>query len=377
VARPPSELPPDHAALLVQIKARIGRGQLRASLAVNAEMILLYWDIGRMIYQRQLTEGWGAKVIPELSRAIRAALPGMKGFSQRNIRRMVAFFREYEAEPPVRPEAAGLPPSNSASVIWPQAVAKLPKYPEAKEIGHLTAQIPWGHLVYLMERVKDRSTRHWYMWQVIDQGWSRNILQQMVRTHVHARQGAGVNNFDQQLSGEQSGLVGEMLKDPYVFDFLTLSEPFREKELESALIKHLEEFLIELGRGFSFVGRQHCLKVAGQEFFLDLLFYHLKLRCYLVIELKKGPFKPEYAGKVNFYCSAVDDRIKAASDRPTIGLILCEENNQVLAEYSLRGIHRPIGVSEYELTTALPSSLQSSLPSVEEIEAELNPNIEP
>jgi predicted nuclease of restriction endonuclease-like (RecB) superfamily len=236
----------------------------------------------------------------------------------------------------------------------------------------LVAQLLWATNVLLMQRVKDIPTRCWYAQAVIEHGWSRDTLNQMINSRAHERQGKAVTNFNERLPPPQSDLVRQALKDPYIFDFLTLEEPFRERELETGLIRHLEKFLLELGQGFAFVGRQYPLGIGEEDFYIDLLFYHLRLRCFVVIELKKGAFKPEYAGKINFYCNVVDDRLRHAGDNPTIGLILCQDKKSVLAEYALRGVAKPIGVSEYELTRALPDSLKSALPSIEEIERELS-----
>lgn len=224
----------------------------------------------------------------------------------------------------------------------------------------------------LLGKVKDTDERRWYIAQTLAQGWSRSTLMAMIDSRAHNRQGVGASNFAVRLLAPQSELVKQTLKDPYIFDFLTIEEPFRERELEVGLIQHLEKFLLELGQGFAFMGRQYRLEVAEQEYYIDLLFFHVKLRCFVVIELKRGEFKPEYAGKLNFYCNIVDDQLKHESDTPTIGLILCQRSNQVLAEYSLRGIDKPIGVSTFELTRALPASLQSVLPTVDAIEAELS-----
>lgn len=223
----------------------------------------------------------------------------------------------------------------------------------------------------LMEKVKERATRFWYMQQTLTNGWSRNMLLAMIQSEAHARQGQAITNFERLLPPPQSDLVQQTLKDSYIFDFLTLQEPFHERELETNLLHELERFLLELGQGFAFVVRQHYLKVGDREFYIDLLFYHMKLRCYVVIDLKKGEFKPEYAGKMNFYLSVVDDQLRHAADAPSIGLILCQDRNHIVAEYTLRGVDKPIGISEYELTRALPPSLKSALPTVEEIEAEL------
>lgn len=358
-----------YAELLGRIKQRIRQGQTRAMLSANAEMINMYWDIGRMLQERQQQEGWGAGVIPRLSRDLRNELPEVKGFSERNITRMLALYREYPAAAFVPQAVAQI----KASVKVPQVVAQTDNH---DVLQRLVVKIPWGHNILLMEKVKDLKTRIWYMQAIVAQGWSRDILLHMIEGRAHARQGKAIHNFETRLPSPQSDLVRKALKDPYVFDFLTLEEPFHESELETSLIRHLEKFLLELGQGFAFVGRQYHLDIGEEDFYIDLLFYHLKLRCFVVIELKKGGFKPEYAGKMNFYCNVVDDRLKHEADNPTIGLILCQDKKAVLAEYTLRGVAKPIGVSEYELTRALPASLKSALPSVEEIELELSENVE-
>jgi len=258
----------------------------------------------------------------------------------------------------------------------PPAVAQLPaqaiSQPAAADVPDSTFwSIPWAHHIILMEKVKDIGARFWYMRQTLANGWSRNVLLTMIRTQARRRQGKAITNFDRLLPPPQSDLARQTLKDPYIFDFLTLDEPFHERELEAQVLRELERFLLELGQGFAFVGRQVHLDVGGGDFYVDLLFYHLKLRCFVVIDLKTGEFKPEYAGKMNFYLSVVDDRLRHANDGPSIGLILCQDENHIVAEYALRGLNKPIGVSEYELTRALPPSLQSALPTVEEIEAEL------
>ena len=254
---------------------------------------------------------------------------------------------------------------SSATANLPQAVAK-------SETGQsLLWSIPWGHHAVLIEKVKEIEHRLWYMQQTLQHGWSRNILSLMIQSDAHARQGTAVSNFAAQLPPLQSDLVAQSLKDPYIFDFLTLEEPFHERELETGLLQHLERFLIELGRGFAFVGRQHHFTVGDGDYYIDLLFYHLKLRCFVVIDLKTGAFKAEHAGKMNFYLNVVDDKLRHESDAPSIGLILCQNRNQVVAEYALRGMTKPIGISEYELTRSLPQELQSSLPTIEDIEAEL------
>jgi predicted nuclease of restriction endonuclease-like (RecB) superfamily len=358
-----------YSALLADIKTRIRQAQHRGMLAVNAEMVRLYWDIGRLIQDRQRQEGWGTGVIPRLARDLRNELPELKGFSERNIGYMIRFAREYDTSIILQQPVAKLPvPTNTAENLAPSGTPTL--------VQDLVVQLPWGHNIVLMERIKDLPTRLWYARQVINQGWSRDTLASMIKSRVHLRHGAAVTNFASRLPASQSELAKQLLKDPYIFDFLTLEEPFHERELETGLVRHLEKFLLELGQGFAFVGRQYPLSVGEDDFYIDLLFYHLKLRAFVVIELKRGRFRPEYAGKMNFYCSIVDDKLRHETDQPTIGLILCQTKDRFIAEYALRDINKPIGVADYELTRALPDNLKSSLPSIEEIEAELQSELE-
>lgn len=329
-----------YTTLLSDIKARIRQGQMRAVWSANAELIATYWDVGRMICERQRQAGWGAGILPRLVKDLHNELPEIKGFSIRNLQFMTRFYKEYQEVNPI--------------------------------VKQPVSQIPWGQNVVLMQKIKNLDTRYWYMQQILEQGWSRNVLTLMIKGKVHKRQGKVTSNFKARLPTPQSDLVQQTLKDPYIFDFMTLEEPFHERELETGLIKHLEQFLIELGQGFAFVGRQYHIELSSNDFYIDLLFYHLKLRSYIVIELKKGLFKPEYAGKMNFYCSVVDDKLRSEEDNPTIGLILCQDRDRIMAEYALRDIHKPIGVSGYELTQKLPTKLKSSLPSVKQIEAELS-----
>jgi len=354
-----TEPPAGYAELLGDIKQRVRHAQTRAILAVNAELIRLYWGIGALIDSRQKREGWGAGVIPRLARDLHNELPEEKGFSERNIKRMLAFYREYPHLDFV-PQAVA---QTDASPKVPQAVALFP--------AELVQALPWGHHAELMSKVKEPVLRQWYMQAAVKNGWSRNILVMQIESAAHHRQGKAATNFALRLPAPESDLVQQTLKDPYLFDFLTLEAGFHERELETGLIAHMEKFLLELGQGFAFVGRQYHLDIGDQDFYIDLLFYHLKLRCYVVIELKRGDFRPEYAGKMNFYCSVVDDQLRHENDQPTIGLILCQQPNRVLAEYTLRGMEQPIGVSSYELTRSLPAELQTSLPSIEQIEREL------
>ena len=333
--------PQGYDTLLESLKARVHRARMSAALAANAELVALYLDIGQIILDRQNAEEWGTKVIEKLGKDLRAAFPDMKGFSPRNFRYMRQLAQICSEAP-----------------ILQQVVAKL----------------PWGHTITLIEKLKADNERLWYGLQTIEHGWSRAILQMQIETKLHERQAQlpKVTNFKDRLPELQSDMALEVLKDPYVFDFLSVGEKAHEREIERDLVRHITEFLLELGSGFSYVGQQVHLEIAGEDFYLDLLFYHLKLRCYVVIELKAGAFKPEYAGKLNFYCSAVDDMLRHENDNPTIGLILCKEKNGLLAEYALRDMNKALAVSDYQLTRAIPEDLKTSLPTVEEIERELD-----
>ena len=364
----------DYPLLLNDIKRRIQTAQAWASFSANREMLALYWDIGRILDTKKKIEGWGSKVLKRLADDLKNELPGIRGFSERNLKRMIQFFQEYphlfeKGPPPVAQLRTEIGAGKG-----PPVVAQLEISKDSVQLPVLN--LPWSHNTLLIQMVKDMNIRRWYMEQALAEGWSRNVLQAMIKGRTHERQGQAVSNFDLLLPPPQSDMAKQALKDPYVFDFLTLEAPFRERELELGLIRHLEKFLLELGAGFAFVGRQVHLDVAEEDFYIDLLFYHLQLRSFVVVDLKIGPFKPEYAGKINFYCNVVDDQMRHETDHPTIGLILCQDKKKILAEYALRGMNKPIGVSEYELTRTLPDELKSSLPSIEELEKELTEQAE-
>ena len=330
----------DYAKFLADIKTRIRSAQTRAALSVNSELVLLYWQIGNDILKRQDEQGWGAKVIASLSHDLSHEFPQMKGFSSRNLKYMRGF-----------------------------AVA----YPDEAFVQEVLAQITWYHNITLLSKVKDSKEREWYIRQTIQQGWSRNVLVHQIESGLFNRQGNAVTNLERTLPAPQSELVSEVLNDPYNFDFLTLGKEFSERDLHQSLLTHIRDFLMELGVGFAFVGSEHHLEVGDQDFYIDLLFYHLRLRCYVVIELKVGNFIPEYAGKLNFYLSAVDDLLRQEShDQPSVGILLCKTRNRIVAKYALRDMNKPMGVSTYQLMHALPENLRSSLPSIEELEAELS-----
>jgi predicted nuclease of restriction endonuclease-like (RecB) superfamily len=334
-----SLLLPNYDHFLKDLKQRIRTAQVKAALAINQEMVMLYWSIGRDILQRQESEGWGTKVIDRLAQDLKAAFPDIRGFSPRNIRYMRTF-----------------------------ALA----YPDEQIVQRSAAQLPWRQTMVVLDKLKDQEQRLWYTAQSLEHGWSRDILAMQIDSDLYRRQGGAVTNFDRTLPSPQSDLAQQLLKDPYNFDFISLGKDAQERDLERALVAHIRDFLLELGVGFSFVGSQYPIEIDGRDFRLDLLFYHLKLRCFVVIDLKMGDFQAEFSGKMNFYVSAVDEVLRHPDDQPTIGLILCRSKSRTIAEFSLRGMSQPIGVATHLISKELPDSLKDALPTVEQLEAELN-----
>lgn len=330
--------PTGYLEWFADVKARIHAAQLRASLAANEVVLQLYWDLGRDILERQSREGWGAKVIDRLSHDLRVAFPGSNGYSPRNLKYM-------------------------------RALAEAWSDPEI--VQQLLHKLPWFHLCTILDKVKEPAARDWYLRAAIEYGWSRSVLVMQIETDARKRLGQALNNFKDRLPKPQSDLARESLKDPYRFDFLSLGAEANEREIENALVTHITQFLLELGAGFAFIGRQVHLEVDGRDFYLDLFFYHLRLRCYIVVELKADEFEPEHAGKLNFYLSAVDSQVRGEQDGPTIGILLCKTKSRVIAEYALRDSNKPMGIAEYQLVHALPAQLKTSLPSIDQLEAEL------
>jgi len=329
----------NYKQLLKELKSRVATSRYQATLSANREMILLYHHIGTEILSSQDRHGWGAKIIKQLSHDLRSEFPEMKGFSPQNLKYMKRFAEEYTPE----------------------------------EIGQQAVdQLPWGHNILLMYEVKNKQEREFYIQKTKEHGWSRDILSIQIETKLHQREGSAITNFNTKLLEPYSDLAKSTLRNPYLFDFLSLGEDAHEREIEKGLVAHIERFLLELGEGFAFLGRQYHLQVEDQDFYLDLLFYHIKLRSFIVVELKSGKFKPEYAGKMNFYLSAVDDLLRQPGDNPSIGLILCRSKVGVLAEYALRDMSKPIGLAEYKLTESLPKEIKTVLPTIEELEVELS-----
>ena len=333
-------LPAGYLEVLAEIKGRIQGERLRTIMAANAAMVLLYWDMCRLILDRQDREGWGARVIDRLSADLRQAFPDMRGLSPRNLKYMRAF-----------------------AAAWPDRAI----------VQEALAQITWYHNLALLEKLDRAEERLWYVHEAISHGWSRNVLVLQIEGRAHERQGKAVTNFPSALPPAESDMAAQVFKDPYLFDFLGTADPRREREVEQALIDHIQRFLLELGAGFAFLGRQVHMEVGSQDFYLDLLFYHVKLRCYVVVDLKTTPFEPGFAGQMNLYLSAVDDLLRHPDDKPSIGLLLCRSKDKVVVEYALRDIRKPIGVAQWKtrLVRSLPKELRGTLPTVAELEEEL------
>lgn len=333
-----SLFPDDYSRLLSDLKHRIRQAQIKASLAVNEEMITLYWEIGREILNRQQQQGYGTKVVDQLAKDLKQEFTGLTGFSARNLKYMRTFAEAY---------------------------------PDPQVVQRSVAQLPWRHNIALLEKLKSTEERLWYAQKTVENGWSRDILVMQIETHLLERQGSAITNFERTMPQIDSDLATQLLKDPYNFNFLSLTQAAQERELEKALIAHIRNFLMELGVGFAFLGSQYLLVVDNKDYFIDMLFYHVKLHCYVVIELKVGEFLPSYSGQLNFYVSAVDNLLRSPEDGRTIGLILCRSKSDLTVEYALQDIHKPIGVATYLLKEDLPEPLKASLPSIEQLEMEL------
>jgi predicted nuclease of restriction endonuclease-like (RecB) superfamily len=342
----------DYTNWLSELKTKIRSTQIKAAIAVNSALIEFYWDLGRMIVEKQTA--WGTNFLDRLSIDLKEEFPEMSGLSTTNLKYCRLFYSYFSIRPQVGDELK--------TVIRPQLGDELPK----EVLG-----LPWGHIKLIINKITEEKEANFYIRQTIENNWSRDVLALQIKTNLYLRQGKAITNFKHTLPEPFSDLAQQTLKDPYIFDFMTLSVPYKEKDIEKQLINHVTHFLLELGKGFAFIGKQYRLEIADNEYFIDLLFYHVHLKCYVVIELKNTKFIPEYAGKLNFYLSAVDSLLKKEDDKPTIGILLCRDKNNIEAEFALRDINKPMGVSEFEFTEILPDNLKSSLPTVEELENEL------
>jgi predicted nuclease of restriction endonuclease-like (RecB) superfamily len=338
----------DYASVLLEIRNQIEKSQMEAISAVNVALNMRNWIVGKIITEKQNEHKWGSSFLENLAKDLQNMYPGNNGFSVANVYRMKAYYQSYE---------------NIRTAV--REIEKCPIF-----------SIPWGHNVALLQKLKVTDERLWYAQKSIEEGWSRITLEKQIKYDLYRREGKAISNFKKTLLDPDSAMVQESFKDPYIFDFLKLQEKHREYELEQGLIDNVQKMLLELGKGFALVGRQYHLHIGDEDYYLDLLFYHLKLRCYVVVELKSCAFTAEHAGKLNFYLSVVDDLVRGPEDKPTIGLLLCKSKNNFTAEYALRDINKPIGVAEYEteIMKKLPKDLKSKLPTIEEIEAEFEKN---
>jgi predicted nuclease of restriction endonuclease-like (RecB) superfamily len=367
----------NYALVLRDLKEKIRVARLKASFTVNTQLLQLYWEIGTTILQRQKQEGWGTNVIGRLASDLRSEFPDMKGLSQRNLVYMQTFAAAYPHFPFLQAQLV-----ISDNSITQPVVAQLKKGKEKKDFPQMgllkfpgnvitqpvVAQLPWTHHTIILDKLQTWNERMFYVYKAIQNGWSKSVLAWQIDSKLHLRQGKAITNFKQTLPKDQSGLATEMLKNPYLFDFMGISEEVQERELEKALIQHIKKFLLELGRGFAYVGNQFNIVVEKDDYFLDLLFYNFHLHCFVVFELKVGKFTPEYSGKLNFYINTVDAQIRGKNDKPTMGILLCKTPNRTVVKYALQGIATPIGVADYEFAKALPKNLKSGLPTIEELE---------
>lgn len=362
----------DYSAWLKELKVKIRSTQIRAALAASRELLLFYWELGGDISRKLEETNWGAKVIDQLAKDLRSEFPDIRGFSRRNLYYTKKFYEVFSSFP----DDTQIVPRSGAQ-IGSETVPRGGAQTVPAIVHQVGGQLPWSHIKILLDKVSDYKETLFYINQTIENGWSRDVLALQIKSDLFARQGAAISNFKNTLPEPQSDLAQQSIKDPYSFDFLTMTRPFNERDIENQLVEHITKFLLELGKGFAFVGRQYHMEVGETDYYMDLLFYHIKLKCYVVIELKNTKFIPEYAGKLNFYLSAVDSLLKTDSDNPTIGILLCRDKNKIETEFALRDINKPMGVSEFTLTEILPEELRGSLPTVEEIEEDMKQLEEP
>lgn len=364
----------DFKSWVSQLKQDIRSAQIRAAIKVNTELLRLYWRMGADICEKQKSASWGDGWLKELSRELMTEFPDMKGFSHRNLQYIRQWYLFYNQENTIVQQAV----AQLEDVNVQQAVAKLDDDMRQQTVAQISEDVffsvPWGHHLYIISQCKDVSRAVFYLKKTVENGWSRAVLLNYLGTNLYERQGKAVNNFNRLLANPQSELAAQTLKDPYNFDFLTLDGEYRERELEQALTHNVTRFLLELGTGFAFVGSQVSLQVGEDTVYPDLLFYHLELRCYVVVELKVTKFKGEHLGQLGVYVSAVNHIKKKPTDNPTIGLLICKTKNNVMAQYALESTNQPIGISEYQLSKLMPEHIQSQLPTIEDIEATLSDN---
>lgn len=370
------QLDTEYKNWISELKLKVRSAQIKAAIAVNKELIHFYWDLGNMLSEKIKTSNWGDKVLENVSNDLKEEFTEMKGFSVTNLKYCKMFFEYFTISPQLEDLLQIV--NNQTDIISPplddqnkHSSQVVNQNEKSLIVQQLVAQIPWGHIKVIITKIKNIEEAIFYIQKTKENNWSRDVLSLQIKSNLYQRQGAAITNFSNTLPEPFSDLAQQTLKDPYVFDFLQLTEGYKERDIENQLVDHIKKFLLELGKGFAFVGQQYHIEIAEKDYYIDLLFYHIKLKCYVVIELKNTAFIPEYAGKLNFYLSAVDSLLKENDDKPTIGILLCREKNNLEAEFALRDINKPIGVSEFELTNILPENLKSSLPTIEELEQNL------
>lgn len=361
----------EYKSLLKHIKSQIHTSQIKAAISVNHELLKLYWNLGKIVTEKQKQTKWGEGLVVQLSKDLSLDFPEMKGFSERNLFYIQRWYLFYSQSLKKLPQVVAVI-KKSTELLQLNAVNKNRR--EQEIIIELITLIPWGHNREIITKCKELHEALFYVIEAIRNNWSRNVLIHQIESRLFKRKGKAITNFELTLPKPQSDLAEQTLKDPYNFDFLSLTTAVHERGLEAALMDHITKFLLELGSGFAFVGKQYHLEVGEEDFYIDLLFYHIKLHCYVVIELKTGKFLPEYAGKLNFYLSLVDDKLKTKEDQSSIGILICKQKHKVIAEYALRDVSKPIGITEYKLTESIPNKLKRSLPSIEKLESELKKN---
>lgn len=363
------EISPEYRNWIAEVKAKVHSSQIKAAIAVNTALIEFYWDLGRMLSEMIKQSNWGDKVLENVSRDLRLEFPDMKGFSVTNLKYTKIFYEYFTLRHQVEDvinswqETPSQLTGNQQNKISPQVGDEF--------IQQLVIQIPWGHIKIIITKIKDINEALFYIQKIKENNWSRDTLALQIKSNLYERSGKAITNFTNTLPTPNSDLAQQTLKDPYIFDFLQLTEDYKERDIENQLIQHITRFLLELGKGFAFIGRQYNIKLNQKEYFIDLLFYHIPMQCYVVVELKNRDFEPEFAGKLNFYLTLIDKTLKRPNENPTIGILLCRGKDNLEVEYALQDIHKPIGVSEFELSTQLPENLKSSLPTIEEIEEQL------
>jgi predicted nuclease of restriction endonuclease-like (RecB) superfamily len=365
-----NHLSPDYKTWISELKLKIRSTQIKAAIAVNATLIQFYWELGKMITEKQSQTTWGSKLLEQISLDLKDEFPDMQGFSVTNLKYCKLFYTYFTIRPqPVDELKKSNRPQVGDDLETSKSIVVLDDF-------NLIKQIPWGHIKLIINKIKNHQESQFYIQQTIENNWSRDILALQIKNKLFERQGKSITNFKATLPEIYSDLAEQTLKDPYVFDFIEITSKAKERDIENQMIEHIRKFLLELGKGFAFVGQQYHLEIADNDYYIDLLFYHIKLKCYVVIEIKNRKFISEDAGKLNFYLSAVDSMLKNNDDKPSIGLLLCRDKNNIEAEFSLRDLNKPIGISEFQLTEIIPDDLKSSLPTIEEIENELKSKLE-